>query len=50
MSPHVPIDDRQRDPESGRLLRAYTAEYRGAKRYRALRFAISGLLAVAGQF
>jgi len=42
---HVPIDDRQRDAESGRLLRAYSAEYRWAKRYRALRIGVSMLLA-----
>lgn len=42
------IDDRQRDAESGRLLRAYTAEYRLAKRYRTVHFAISGLLATSG--
>lgn len=39
------IDDRQRDVESGRLLRAYSAEYRRAKRYRALRIGVSMLLA-----
>lgn len=48
MSPHAPIDDRQCDAESGRLLRAYTAEYRRAKRFRGLRLAVSGLLAVLG--
>lgn len=48
MQSHEPIDIRQRDAESGRLLRAYTAEYRRAKRLRSARFTVSGLLAVAG--
>jgi hypothetical protein len=43
----VSIDDRQRDTESGRLLRAFSSEYRRAKRYRALRFGVSMVLAVA---
>lgn len=45
MSQRVSIDDRQRDAESGRLLRAFSAEYRRAKRYRALRFGVSMVLA-----
>lgn len=48
MSPHVPIDDRQLDGESLRLLRAYTAEYRRSKHYRGLRFTVSLVLAAAG--
>ena len=42
------IDLRQRDGESGRLLRAYATEYRAAKRYRAFRFTLSALIAIAG--
>ena len=42
------IDLRQRDDESGRLLRAYATEYRAAKRYRAFRFTLSALIAIAG--
>lgn len=45
---HEAIDTRQLDPESGRLLRAFTAEYRRAKRYRGARLIISTLLAIAG--
>lgn len=44
------IYDRQRSPQAARLLRAYTAEYRRAKRYRGLRHTISALLAAAGPF
>lgn len=44
---HVSIDERQRDAESGRLLRAFTASYRRAKRYRGLRISVSLLLAGA---
>lgn len=47
MNQHAPIDERQRDAESGRLLRAYSAEYRRAKRYRGLRIGVSMLLAAA---
>jgi hypothetical protein len=47
VSQQVTIDERQRDAESGRLLRAFTAEYRRAKRYRALRIGVSMLLAAA---
>lgn len=46
MSHQPPIDQCQRDAESGRLLRAFTAEYRRAKRYRALRIGGSMLLAI----
>lgn len=45
---HLPIDERQLDAESGRLLLAYAAKYRGAKRLQNARYAVSGLLAVAG--
>lgn len=45
MSQRASIDDRQRDAESGRLLRAFSAEYRLAKRYRALRIGVSMVLA-----
>lgn len=46
MTSHASIDERQRDAESGRFLRGFTAEYRRAKRYRAVRIAVSMLLAV----
>ncbi len=48
MRTHLSIDQRQRDAESGRLLRAYAAEYRRAKFYKGLRLTVSGTLAIAG--
>jgi MFS family permease len=48
MSVQHRIDDRQLDIESGRLLRAYSAEYRRAKHYRGIRFVVSGVLAITG--
>lgn len=48
MGVHEAIDRRQLDSESGRLLRAFTAEYRRAKRFRAARLGVSTALAIAG--
>lgn len=42
------IAQRQLTPEAGRLLRAYTAEYRYAKRYRAVRVSVGIVLAFLG--
>lgn len=47
MNQRPSIDERQRDRESGRLLRAFSAEYRMAKRYRGVRIGVSMALALA---